>query len=147
MKGVVTFSSAWSEETRTIKVFWMTTVQNAHNIFITKFTFTSTARFGVFMGLLYYRERNVDRPPCCETRYEMKVTHWFSRSGKHSTTGMLIHRSNSRSSIKMIVVDQGESLTCISTIYAAHSSSSHWPWQNYIGNMIIGWTATEYCSL
>lgn len=56
--------------------------------------------------------------------------------GNHYTIGTLIHWSNSRSSIKMIVVNPGESLTCISNIYVARSSSSHWPWQNYRGNMV-----------
>lgn len=124
----------------------MTSVKNVHFIFIINFTFTSTARFGVFLSLLYYRARNVDRSACCKTRYKLKLTHRFSRRGKHYAIGMLLHRSNSRSSIKMIVVDPGESLTCIS-IYAAHSSSCHWPWQNHIGNTIIEWTATEYFSL
>lgn len=96
---------------------------------------------------LYYRARNVDRSPCCGTRYKLKLTHRFSRRGRHYTVGMLIQRLNSLSGIKMIVVDPGESLTYISSIFAAHSSSSHWPWQNYKGNMIIEWTATRCCSL
>lgn len=133
---MVIFSPTWSEETRIINVFWMTTVQNMHCIFIINFTFTSTARSGVFLVLLYYGGRNVNRSPCCETRYKLKLTHGFSRRGKHCTVGMLIHRSNSRSSMRMVVLDPGESLTCISSIYAAHSSSSHWPWQNYVGNMV-----------